>query len=43
MISFILGWILIAAGILGFTAGQILMNRKKREIREEVEHIQKEG
>lgn len=43
MTYFILGWILIALGVLGFIAGQVFMAVKKNKIKKELEYVQGEG
>lgn len=39
----VFGGILIVVGVLGFVSGQIILSRKKRQIREKQKQIEEDG
>lgn len=39
----VFGGILIVVGVLGFVSGQIILGRKKRQIREKQKQIEEDG
>ncbi len=39
----VFGGILIVVGVLGFVAGQIILGRKKRQIKEKQKQIEEDG